>query len=89
MTSHRQADDLPKTPSAGAAFPPPVAITLNGERVEVEAGCTVLDLLARLRVQPRRVVVEHNRRLLRGDDLAAVRIHEGDEVEVLHLVGGG
>jgi len=66
-----------------------VAITLNGDRTEVEPGLTVAGLLERLRVEPRRVVVEHNRRILRGEELGAVAVEDGDELELVHFVGGG
>lgn len=66
-----------------------VAITLNGDRTVVEEGITLTELLDRLSVAPARVVVEHNRRVIRGAELAAVRVGAGDEIEVLALVGGG
>lgn len=66
-----------------------VAIVLNGEPTAVEPGLSVADLLQQLRVEPRRVVVEHNRRILRGEELASVTIEDGDELELVHFVGGG
>ena len=67
----------------------PVTIVLNGDATEVEAGLSVTELLARLRVEPARVVVEHNRRILRGDQLHAARVAAGDELELVQFVGGG
>jgi sulfur carrier protein len=66
-----------------------VAITLNGDASEVEEGSTLVELLAGLRVQPERVVVEHNNRVLRAPDLEGVRLRAGDEVEIVQFVGGG
>ena len=65
------------------------AISLNGDRTEVEPGLTVAGLLERMHVEPRRVVVEHNRRILRGEELDAVAVADGDELELVHFVGGG
>lgn len=66
------------------------AISLNGERVEVEEGTTLAALLERLAAPRERVVVEHNGRILRaGDPLEATLVGDGDEVEVITLVGGG
>lgn len=67
----------------------PVTIVLNGDATEVEPGLSVAELLDRLRVQPGRVVVEHNRRILRGEELGAARVAAGDELELVHFVGGG
>jgi sulfur carrier protein len=66
-----------------------VAIVLNGDPADVEEGITLGTLLERLGVDRRRVVVEHNRQILRGDELDAATVAAGDELEVLQLVGGG
>jgi sulfur carrier protein len=66
-----------------------IAIVVNGDRTEVEEGLTVADLLEHYRVTPQRVVVEHNRRVLRGDELSSVLVSEGDELELVQFVGGG
>jgi sulfur carrier protein len=66
-----------------------IAIVVNGDRTEVEEGLTVAELLERYRVTPQRVVVEHNRRVLRGDELSRVLVSEGDELELVQFVGGG
>ena len=66
-----------------------VSIMLNGDPAEVESGRSVAALLAQLGVDRRRVVVEHNRRVLRGEELDAETVASGDDLEVLQLVGGG
>jgi sulfur carrier protein len=66
-----------------------VSITLNGDPAEVEPGSTLAALLTRLGIEPRRVVVEHNRRVLRAGDYAGAVLGAGDEVEIVQLVGGG
>jgi thiamine biosynthesis protein ThiS len=48
------------------------------------------ELLGSLRVDPRLVVVEHNRTILRDHDTYASRsLANGDVVEIVHFVGGG
>ncbi len=66
-----------------------VTITLNGDAAEAEEGITLDAFLVRLGVDARRVVVEHNRRIVRGDELRLAAVAAGDELEVLQLVGGG
>lgn len=65
-----------------------IDIVVNGERRAVSAG-TLLDLLAELELDPRAVVVEHNRTIVRRPALSEVRIAPGDAVELVHFVGGG
>lgn len=64
-------------------------ITLNGDRREVPDGISVADLLAHLGLDERGIVVEHNREILRRPRYPEVALREGDEVELVHFVGGG
>ena len=62
---------------------------VNGESRAVSEGTTLAGLLAQLGLDPRAVVVEHNRRIVRRDALGEIRVAGGDEVELIHFVGGG
>jgi thiamine biosynthesis protein ThiS len=64
-------------------------LTVNGESREVPAPATLLDLLQHLELDARLVVVEHNRAIVRRPRLAEVRLQDGDQVELVHFVGGG
>jgi thiamine biosynthesis protein ThiS len=64
-------------------------ITLNGEPREVPGPATLDDLLRHLGLDPRTVVVEHNRRIVRRPALGATALAPGDAVELVHFVGGG
>ncbi|HXF95282.1 MAG TPA: sulfur carrier protein ThiS [Gemmatimonadales bacterium] len=65
-----------------------VDVVVNGEPRSVAPG-TLLDLLAQLDLDPRSVVVEHNRRIVRRPALGEVRLAQGDRIELVHFVGGG
>ena len=64
-------------------------ITVNGERRDVAGPLTVDALLQALKLDPRLVVVEHNRRILKRPDLSAVTIQADDQLEIVRIVGGG
>jgi len=67
-----------------------VAIVVNGDQRDVPAGSTVASLLASLELNPRLVVVERNREILRDRDaFSRVGLVEGDAIEIVHFVGGG
>jgi thiazole synthase len=66
-----------------------LAITVNGEPRRVPAPATIADLLRHLNLDPRAVVVELNRQIVRRPQLAETRLAEGDTVELVHFVGGG
>jgi thiamine biosynthesis protein ThiS len=64
-------------------------IILNGETRRVAAPATVADLLRHLSLDPRTVVVELNRQIIRRPELDATKLADGDAVELVHFVGGG
>ena len=66
-----------------------IQIEVNGEPRAVASGASLLELLAALELDPRAVVVEHNRRIVRRPALGDVRVANGDAVELVHFVGGG
>lgn len=64
-------------------------ITLNGDPREVPDDLSVAGLLDHLGLDARGIVVEHNREILRRPRYAEVRLRDGDELELVHFVGGG
>ncbi len=66
-----------------------IEVVINGERRAVPVDTTLLELLGSLHVDPRVVVVEHNRQIVRRPELERARLSAGDAVELVHFVGGG
>jgi thiamine biosynthesis protein ThiS len=66
-----------------------VTIRLNGEPYEIAAPLTISGLLATLDIDPRRVAVEHNLVVIKRDRYDSTVVDNGDEVEIVNLVGGG
>lgn len=66
-----------------------LTLTLNGEVRRVRGAPTLSELLDVLGLDPRAVVVELNRRIVRRPDLPGTRLSDGDTVELVHFVGGG
>ena len=64
-------------------------IQLNGAPYTCDDETTIVTLLATLRLDPQRVVVEHNRTLLERGHSLDRPLSPGDEVEIVTLVGGG
>ncbi len=67
----------------------PMRIQLNGEPKLLEERTTIMGLLKGLALDPRRVAVEVNRELIPRTQHAQSQLQEGDEVEIVTLVGGG
>ena len=64
-------------------------IFYNGESRTVRDGITIAELLDELTLDPRRVAVEVNQELAPRDRHRETTLHEGDQLEVVTLVGGG
>jgi thiamine biosynthesis protein ThiS len=66
-----------------------LVITLNGEQFELEEPMSVVALLAKLDIDPRRVAVEHNLAILKRQRFPEVIVGDGDRIEIVNFVGGG
>lgn len=64
-------------------------IVFNGETRDVSDGTTIADLLDELALDPKRVAVEVNLELAPRDRHRETHLTEGDQLEVVTLVGGG
>jgi thiamine biosynthesis protein ThiS len=64
-------------------------IVVNGDDRQVPGPATLRDLLNHLGLDPRTVVVELNREIVRRARLEETSLAEGDSVELVHFVGGG
>jgi thiamine biosynthesis protein ThiS len=66
-----------------------LTVVVNGEERRLPGPATLLDLLRYLGLDPRTVVVERNREIVRRPRLGETAIAEGDAIELVHFVGGG
>jgi thiamine biosynthesis protein ThiS len=66
-----------------------MTVIVNGESRALPAEASLLDLLTGLNLDPRSVVVELNRTIVRRQALAETGLNDGDRIELVHFVGGG
>jgi thiazole synthase len=66
-----------------------IEIRLNGESRELPASLSVVQLLDHFSLPKDRVAVERNRSIVPKVDWDRITLAAGDEVEVVHFVGGG
>jgi thiazole synthase len=66
-----------------------IEIRLNGERQQVPASLSIVQLLDHFDLPKDRVAVERNRAIVPKPQWESVSIGHGDELEVVHFVGGG
>ena len=66
-----------------------IPITVNGEARSASDDQTVFGLLEELQLDPKRVAVELDRRILKQPLWRATTLHAGAQLEIVQFVGGG
>ena len=66
-----------------------ISIRVNGEHRRIRAGLTLAGLANELGLDPAKVAVERNLEVVPRSTLDAVPVEDGDELEIVHFVGGG
>lgn len=66
-----------------------IFVRINGEERIIPAGLNIRDLVAHLGLDPERVAVELDRRLVRKPEWDATPVEEGASLEIVTFVGGG
>ena len=66
-----------------------IAITVNGEAKTTPEGQTILGLLGELQLDPERVAIELDRRIVRKPNWGETKLSAGAQIEIVQFVGGG
>ncbi|MBP6030172.1 MAG: sulfur carrier protein ThiS [Sphingobium sp.] len=65
------------------------SIRLNGEHRRVRKGLSIAELASELGFVPEKIAVERNLEVVPRATLGQVIVEDGDELEIVHFVGGG
>lgn len=66
-----------------------ISITVNGEPKTTNVGQSVWSFLESLQLDPKKVAVERNLEIVSKSLFKDVTIEEGDQLEIVHFIGGG
>jgi sulfur carrier protein len=64
-------------------------VQVNEQAVETTTGITILDLLKQLDLTTRHIAIEVNLNIVPFEHHGDTILHDGDQLEVVTLVGGG
>ena len=70
-------------------MPNHVTVTLNGESRALDTPISVAGLIGLLGLDTRKVAVERNMEIVPRSTYAETWLAEGDELEIVHFIGGG
>ena len=66
-----------------------IEVVINGEQRSVPEGQNVLGLLQQLQLDPARVAVELDRRIVKQPLWSETPVRAGAQIEIVQFVGGG
>jgi len=66
-----------------------IEIILNGEAKVIKTQTTMIELIKDLELVPGRLAVEYNLKILKRNRWNDIYLAEGDQIEIVQLVGGG
>jgi sulfur carrier protein len=66
-----------------------VQVIVNGEHREVDSGETVFGLLKALEIEPDRVAIELDRKIVKRAQWNETFLRDGAQLEIVQFVGGG
>ncbi|WP_340313885.1 sulfur carrier protein ThiS [Rhizorhabdus argentea] len=66
-----------------------ISVRINGEHRRIIAGMTIAELANELGLEPTKVAVERNLEVVPRSTLGQVQVEDGDDLEIVHFVGGG
>lgn len=66
-----------------------ISITLNGEKRQLNEEIDLESLVDLFSLPRKRVAVEVNQAVVRRADWTETTVKDGDELEIVHFVGGG
>jgi sulfur carrier protein len=67
----------------------PIEIVVNGVARTAEEGQTLLGLLRELQLEPARVAIEVDRRIVKQASWVDTALRPGAQIEIVQFVGGG
>ena len=64
-------------------------IILNGKETLINDGITIQELLTEMKISPQIVACELNLKIVKRNQYPSTTISEGDQLEILRMIGGG
>ena len=66
-----------------------INVKINGDTHNLENALSLCDLLARLEIEEDKVAIEHNLAIVPKSTFDQVMVDDGDNLEIVHFIGGG
>lgn len=64
-------------------------VSVNGEEVLIDNKTTLIELLENLGTDRSKTIVQLSGEIVRHEKISGKKLKEGDEIEIISIVGGG
>lgn len=64
-------------------------IQVNGDALDISENATLAELVEQLELAGKRIAIELNLEIIPRSEHAVTRLNAGDQVEIVHAIGGG
>ena len=64
-------------------------IQLNGKKITVKSNTTINDILKKFKLNNKKIAIEHNGTIISKTNYKKKYLKAGDNLEVVHFIGGG
>ena len=66
-----------------------IKIKVNGKYVNIDKNQALSKLLKKLKIPIKKVAIELNQEIIDKKNLNKIKLKDGDEIEIVHFIGGG
>lgn len=66
-----------------------IELTINGEHQQLSSPLTLQQLKEQLQLAEKRIAIELNREIIPASLHSDTQLQNGDQVEIVHAIGGG
>ncbi len=66
-----------------------IKINLNGRPISVTNGTTINNIIKKIKVQPNKIAIELNRKIIKKKNISKIYLKNKDNLEIVHFIGGG
>lgn len=66
-----------------------INVTINGDTHSMDEALPLIDLLSKFDIDHEKVAIEHNREIVPKTTFGDVTVDDGDNLEIVHFIGGG
>ena len=66
-----------------------IKIKLNGKARVIIENLKIINLISDLKIPIKKVAIELNQEIIDKKNLNKIKLKDGDEIEIVHFIGGG